>query len=130
MARQVTVTRKLAEAAGEVGEHYAGHADRPLGGYLETTTFYSSVVGVLASAAALTGREVPAYGMSGRDVVLAAAATHKLRRLLTRDPVTKPQRAPFIFLPRTTRLAMGTFAALAGADMAQFAHSWLTKSAS
>ncbi len=177
MAKQMTVTRKLAESASQIGEHYAGHADRPLGGYLATMTVYSSVVGALAGAAALTGRKVPADGMSGRDVVLAAAATHKLSRLLTRDPVTSPLRAPFtsyegtagpaelaedprghgvqktvgelitcpfcasvwvatgltaglVFLPRTTRLAMGTFAALAGADMFQFAHSWLTKYAS
>ena len=109
--------------------------------------------------------------------MLAAAATHKLSRLLTRDPVTSPLRAPFasyegtagpaelaedvrghgaqktvgelitcpfctsvwvatglaaglVFLPRVTRLAMGTFAALAGADILQFAHAWLTKSTS
>jgi len=133
----------------------AGHADRPLG----------------------SGREVPADGLSAREVVLAAAATHKISRLLARDAVTSPLRAPFtsyegtagpaelaedargqgvqksvgelitcpfctsvwvatgltaglVFLSGTTRLAMGTFAALAGADMLQFAHARLTKSAS
>ena len=109
--------------------------------------------------------------------MLAAAATHKISRLLARDAVTSPLRAPFtsyegtagpaelaedargqgvqksvgelitcpfctsvwvatgltaglVFLSGTTRLAMGTFAALAGADMLQFAHARLTKSAS
>ncbi len=182
MARQTTLTRKLArsklaESASQISERYAGQADRPLGGYIATMTVYSSVVGALAAAAVLTGREVPADGMTARDVALAAAATHKLSRLLTRDPVTSPLRAPFtsyegtagpaelaedarghgvqktvgelitcpfctgvwvatgltaglVFLPRVTRLAMGTFAALAGADVLQFAHAWLTKTTS
>lgn len=38
--------------------------------------------------------------------------------------------AGLVYLPRTTRLAMGTLAALAGADMLQFAHAWLDKASS
>jgi len=106
------------------------------------------------------------------DVLLAAVATHKLSRLITKDPVTSPLRAPFtvyqgqsgpaeleeevrgsgaqktvgelitcpfcidmwvatglmagfIYLPRTTRLAVDTLAVLAGADLLQFGYSWL-----
>lgn len=33
--------------------------------------------------------------------------------------------AGMIYLPRTTRLAMGTLAGLTGADMLQFFHAWL-----
>jgi len=101
-------------------------------------------------------------------------ATHKLSRLIARDPVTSPLRAPFteyrgtagpaelredvrgqgarktigelvtcpfctsawvatgftaglIYLPRTTRLAMGTLAALVGADLLQYGHAWLQR---
>ncbi len=177
MGRNTTVATRLAESASEIRERYAGGADRPLGGYLATMTVYSSVVAALTGAAVLTGREVPAEGLSGRDVVLTAAATHKLSRLLARDPVTSPLRAPFtsyegtagpaelsedvrghgaqkavgelitcpfctgvwvatgltaglVFLPRITRLATATFAALAAADMLQFVHAWLTKATS
>ena len=35
--------------------------------------------------------------------------------------------AGLVYLPKTTRLAVGTFAALAGADMLQFVHAWLDK---
>jgi Protein of unknown function (DUF1360) len=35
-----------------------------------------------------------------------------------------------IFLPRPTRLAIDTFATLAGADMLQFVYAWLQRSAS
>jgi hypothetical protein len=37
--------------------------------------------------------------------------------------------AGLIYLPRTTRIAMGTLAALAGADMLQFVHAWLENQA-
>jgi hypothetical protein len=33
--------------------------------------------------------------------------------------------AGFIYLPRTTRLAIDTLAVLAGADVLQFGYSWL-----
>jgi hypothetical protein len=38
--------------------------------------------------------------------------------------------AGLIYLPRTTRIAMGALAALAGADMLQCAHAWLKKACS
>jgi Protein of unknown function (DUF1360) len=38
--------------------------------------------------------------------------------------------AGLIYLPRTTRPTVGTLAALAGADLLQFAHAWLQKASS
>ena len=38
--------------------------------------------------------------------------------------------AGLICLPRTTRIAMGTLAALAGADILQFVHTWLDRASS
>jgi hypothetical protein len=60
---------------------------------------YAGVVGALAAAARVAGREVP-DGLPVTDVALSALATH------------------------------GTFASLAGADMLQFARSWLEKQTS
>lgn len=166
---------KLAGAVRDQEEHYAHDAQRPLRGYAMTMTAYTGLVSGLAVLARATGRDIPGQ-MSASDIALAAAATHKLSRLLARDPVTSPLRAPFttyegtagpaeldedprgegaqhavgelitcpfctgvwvatglsaglIFLPRTTRLAMGTLAALAGADLLQFAHAWLESKA-
>ena len=165
---------RLTASAAKIRDRYSRGSDRPLGGYLATLTTYSAVVAGLAGAARLTGKRLSDDPMSARDVVLAAAATHKLSRILTRDPVTSPLRAPFtsysgtsgpaelaedarghgvqktvgelvtcpfcagvwvatglsaglVFAPRATRLVAGTFAALAGADMLQFAHAWLAK---
>jgi hypothetical protein len=168
-----TARARLESVARAQQDRYAGDEDRPLGGYAMTMTVYGAVVGGLAATARVTGREIP-DGLSLTDVGLSALATHKVSRLLAKDPVTSPLRAPFteyegtsgpaelqedvrgtgarktvgelvtcpfcmgvwvataftaglIYLPRTTRLAMGTFAALAGADILQFTHAWLDK---
>ena len=47
-----------------------------------------------AAAAKVTGRPVPER-VSAQDVVLISIATHKLSRLLAKDSVTSPLRAPF-----------------------------------
>jgi|SRR4051794_27031863 hypothetical protein len=169
---------KLAGLARSEGRDYAaGSADeRPLAGYAATMSVYAAVVAAIAATARATGRDVP-DGLDLRQVALSAAATHKLSRLLAKDPVTSPLRAPFtayqgtagpaeldeevrgtggrkavgeliscpfclgvwvatglaagqVFLPRTTRMAIGTLAALAGADLLQYAHAWLQQQTS
>jgi hypothetical protein len=139
-------------------------------------TVYAGVLGVLAAVARLTGRNVP-DSLPAKDIALSALATYKLSRLIAKDPVTSPLRAPFttyegtsgpaeleeevrgsgarktagelitcpfcsgmwvatgftaglVYLPRTTRLAIGTFATLAGADLMHFAHAWLEQESS
>jgi hypothetical protein len=175
MTSEATITRRIAQSVKEIGERYSGGADLPLRGYLITMTTYGAVVIALTVLARATGRRVPSR-LEPVDVALSAAATHKFSRLLTKDPVTSPLRAPFasyegmsgpaeladeprgrgeektigqlvtcpfcaevwigtgltaglVFLPRMTRLVMGTFAALAGADILQFVHSWLSNKA-
>lgn len=176
MTALATARNKLSGLARAQRTDYAGDADRPLGGYVMTMTAYTAVVGALAAGTRLTGRQAP-DDLPVKDVVLSALATHKLSRLLAKDPVTSPLRAPFtayqgvsgpaelheevrgtgarktvgelvtcpfctsvwvataftaglVYLPRTTRLAIGTLAALAGTDMLQFAHAWLQKKSS
>lgn len=73
---------------------YAGDHDRPLGGYLTTMTTYAAVVGALAGTALVRKREIPER-LAVSDIALSALATHKLSRLVTKDPVTSPLRAPF-----------------------------------
>ena len=73
---------------------YSDGQERPLGGYLEAMAGYATAVGTLAGVTRLTRHEIP-DGLSVRDVVLGAVATHKLSRLITKDPVTSPLRAPF-----------------------------------
>ena len=176
MSTFTELKERVTGAASAQSERYSGDEDRPLRGYAITMTVYTGLVGALAGLARVTGRDIPER-FSTSDVILCAAATHKLSRLLAKDPITSPLRAPFtayqgtegpaelkeevrgqgtrktvgelvtcpfcasvwvatglsaglVYLPRTTRLAMGTLTALAGADMLQFAHAWLDKASS
>jgi hypothetical protein len=175
MTNDTAITGRIAQSVKEIGVRYSGGADLPLRGYLLTMTTYGALVTGLTVLARATGRQVPPR-LEPADVALSAAATHKLSRLLTKDPVTSPFRAPFasyegtsgpaeladqprgrgeeksigelvtcpfcaevwigtgmtaglVFLPRITRLVIGTFAALAGADILQYVHAWLNKKA-
>lgn len=94
MAALTDLKERLAGAARAQQDRYAGDQDRPLRGYVMTLTAYSAVVGAVTAAVRLTGREVPS-GFSPADVTLGALATHKLSRMLAKDPVTSPLRAPF-----------------------------------
>jgi hypothetical protein len=85
---------KLAGAARAQGARYADGQDRPLRGYAITMATYAGLVSALVAGAKAARRPVP-DGFAVTDVVLCAAATHKLSRLLAKDPVTSPLRAPF-----------------------------------
>ena len=77
-----------------VGRAYAPHDHRPLDGYLVAMGAFGALSASLAGAAKVTGRPVPDRPAAG-DVVLISIATHKLSRLLAKDAVTSPLRAPF-----------------------------------
>lgn len=85
---------KLADTVREQESRYAEGEERPLGGYAVTLTAYAGLVGAAAAVAKATGRDIPER-MAVQDIALGAVATHKLSRLLARDPVTSPLRAPF-----------------------------------
>ena len=73
---------------------YAPEGGRPLRGYAAVMGGYGGVVLGLAALARRTGHQPPER-VSLRDVALLGVATHKLSRLLAKDAVTSPLRAPF-----------------------------------
>lgn len=85
---------RLREVASDEQQAYSRGADRPLGGYLASLAPYGSVVTGLGAAARLTGRELPER-VSPWDLAVLVLATHKLSRLLSKESVTSPLRAPF-----------------------------------
>jgi hypothetical protein len=89
--RKSSMGRSMHHRAHHVGEAYGG--GQPLRGYLTTLTVYGGVVAALAGIAAATGRRGPSRPHAG-DVVLVSVATHKLSRLLAKEAVTSPLRAP------------------------------------
>ncbi|MDT4988819.1 MAG: hypothetical protein QOI74_2913 [Micromonosporaceae bacterium] len=74
---------------------YADRADdeRPLRGYALVMSTYAVAVTAAAVAARLTGRRLPER-LSAADLALLSVGTHKVSRLLTKDAVTSPLRAP------------------------------------
>lgn len=94
MTMLTDVKQRLAGAARGQAVRYAGDGERPLRGYAATMSIYAATVAGLAAAVRASGKEVP-DGLPAGDLVLCAAATHKLSRLITKDPVTSPLRAPF-----------------------------------
>jgi hypothetical protein len=85
-------------SALETPEIVAGYADPekrpPFGPYLVLMSLFSTLVGTALAIAKRQGRPLP-ESVSPGQVLLVGTASHKLSRLLTKDKVTSPLRAPF-----------------------------------
>lgn len=81
------------ETAAEERRRYANGAERPLGGYGVLLSTYGLLVLTLTTAVRRRGG-LPERCSIG-DFALLAVATHKLSRLVTKDSVLAPLRAPF-----------------------------------
>ena len=68
--------------------------DRPLGGYTLVLGAFTAAAGLLTGIGRLRGVRLPER-ISASDTVLLCVATHKASRLLAKDAVTSPLRAPF-----------------------------------
>jgi hypothetical protein len=84
----------IQQMAERVQTSYAGDEDRPLGGYTASMATYAALAAGVAALARWRRRDLPERPSAG-DVVLLATATHKLSRILAKDAVTSPLRAPF-----------------------------------
>lgn len=70
---------------------YAPQQDLPLTGYAVAMAGYTVLLGGVLSRLARPKRWYPSW----EDVAALGVATHKLSRLITKDAVTAPLRAPF-----------------------------------
>jgi hypothetical protein len=87
------VTTKLRSWPEREAAAYRHGQDRPLAGYVKVLSTYLTATLGGALAARLTGRTAPR--LSPWDVAQLGVATHKISRLIAKDPVTSPLRAPF-----------------------------------
>jgi hypothetical protein len=86
----VRLRRRLRAVRGQ----YAPEDAFPLAGYVVSGGAYFAVVAGLAAAVQMSGRRLPERP-SVMDVVLLSLATHKASRMVAKDSVTSPLRAPF-----------------------------------
>jgi hypothetical protein len=75
-----------------INKRYGGQ--QPLAGYTAAMGVFGAAVAVTGLSARLAGRPVPP--VSAGDVVLMTAATHELARIISKDAVTSPLRAPLV----------------------------------
>jgi hypothetical protein len=81
-------------AAHREARAYGPGEDRSLTPYVAALATYGGSVGLLVAAGAAAGVRLPRT-VSPWDVALLGVATHKLSRLVAKDTVTAPLRAPF-----------------------------------
>lgn len=68
--------------------------DRPLGSYLALMGAFTALAGGFGAWFRASGRSLPER-IEARDLALITLASHKSARLLSKDRVTSPIRAPF-----------------------------------
>lgn len=73
---------------------YSAGQQRPLGGYLGLVSIYAAGTAAAALLAKALKRPMPSR-LSAGDLVLVGLATQKLSRMIAKDPVLSPFRAPF-----------------------------------
>jgi hypothetical protein len=84
----------LTTAWARTKELYQGKARRPLEGYAALLGGYTTMVAAVTSIGRALGVRPPRRWDVG-DLALMCVATHKASRLLSKDAVTSPLRAPF-----------------------------------
>jgi Protein of unknown function (DUF1360) len=91
---RATPPERIAQKASEIKREYAHGEDKPMGSHLALVVIYNGIVGAFLAWRVRTGRSFPERIGAG-DLLLAGVATHKLSRILAKDRVTAPLRAPF-----------------------------------
>ena len=85
---------KAAAKAAELKRGYAHGEDKPLGSHLILVVIYNALVGAFLAARIRSGKGFPKR-IGASDLLLAGVATHKVSRVIAKDRVTAPVRAPF-----------------------------------
>jgi len=89
-----TTTTRRPAVLSRLRRGYRPAAGAPLGGYAGLMAAYGAIVAGLSAVAWATGRRLP-RSPAPADVALMAVATFRISRLVSKDSVTSPLRAPF-----------------------------------
>lgn len=81
-------------ALRRIQRDYAGDAERPLAGYAAALVTYGVTLTGMVLTGRLAGARMPIRWTAG-DVAMLSAATFMGSRLISKDAVTSPLRAPF-----------------------------------
>lgn len=89
----MNVAGRVQNWAHRQASSYRDDHERPLGGYLTLIGVYAAGTGAASLLGRALGRTAPT-ALSPWDVAQLALATQRVARLVAKDPVTSPVRAP------------------------------------
>jgi hypothetical protein len=92
-AGPILAVRSVVQEAVRGVEADYGRDDRAMRGYVPLLLAFASAAGAVAGAARLSGHRPDP--LTPWDLVTMSLATHKVGRLIAKDAVTSPLRAPF-----------------------------------
>jgi hypothetical protein len=90
----ISVGDRIRGTGRRIRQRYSGEQDRPLLAYSLVLGGYAGLVGAVGAIGRARGVRLPAR-FSVQDTVLVCLATHKASRLISKEAVTSPLRAPF-----------------------------------
>ncbi len=85
---------RVAEPKTDPFGGYAPDEERPLRSYAVLMSVFTALAAAFATWFRASGRTLPER-IDGRDLFLVTVASHKASRLISKDRVTSPLRAPF-----------------------------------
>jgi hypothetical protein len=89
-----SAAKRVVEKPSEIKRRYAHGEDRPMGSHLILVVAYNALIGGFLATRIRSGKGFPEkIGMG--DLLLTGVATHKISRVIAKDRVTAPLRAPF-----------------------------------
>jgi hypothetical protein len=89
-----SAAERVVEKPSRIKQRYAHGEDRPLGSHLTLVVVYNALIGGFLANRVRSGKGFPEKIGLG-DLLLAGVATQKLSRVVAKDRVTAPLRAPF-----------------------------------
>ena len=94
MVNLTSVKSRIRRNGRRIHQQYSAGEDRPLFAYSVVLGGYAGLVGLASAIGRARGVRLPAR-FSVQDTVLLCVATHKASRLVSKEAVTSPLRAPF-----------------------------------
>jgi hypothetical protein len=98
------MTSRVRRSGRRFRGRYSAGQDRPLAAYSAVLGGYAGLLGVVTAVGRARGVRLPTR-FTVQDTVLVCLATHKASRLVTKEAVTSPLRAPFTTYEKATGMA-------------------------
>ena len=96
MTDSIPAPLRSVEGAFQAATRDYADPPQPLGAYLTLMGVFGAFVSGLAGAMWLSRTKLPEHSPKPGEILLLGVAAHKLSRLITKDLVTAPIRAPFV----------------------------------